>query len=162
VRIVTNSLAATDVPAVHGGYARYRKALLRAGIELHEIRADALPTGRPRGRPGSSRLSLHAKVMVVDRAKTFIGSMNIDPRSLRLNTENGVVTESAPLAAEIADGVERALASDAWRVHLQGRALRWSGLRDGQAVTLSDEPQASLWLRLQATVLSWLPIEELL
>jgi putative cardiolipin synthase len=162
VKVVTNSLAATDVPAAHAGYARHRPALLDAGVRLYEIRADAAAREQTRGRPGSSRLSLHAKVMVVDRATTFIGSMNIDPRSLRLNTENGIVIESPALGSDVTDGVESALTRDAWRVTRDGQALRWSGREGDARVMLDDEPKVGLWLRLQAAILSWLPIEELL
>lgn len=162
VTVVTNSLAATDVPAVHAGYARYRAALLRAGVEIFEVRADAVGRRPTRTRAGSSRVSLHAKLMVVDRSRTFVGSMNIDPRSLRLNTENGVVVDSAELAEEFVQGVRRDLPRDAWRVHLDGSALRWTGLQDGAEVALASEPQAGLWLRLSTFLMSWLPIEELL
>jgi cardiolipin synthase C len=162
VVVVTNSLAATDVPAVHAGYARYRNALLEAGVELHELRGDTAPGRRLRQGVGSSRLSLHAKVMVVDRAQIFVGSMNIDPRSRRLNSENGIVVGSAALAGGVAEGLERALAVSAWRVTLQQGRLAWQGQRDGAAATLDEEPGAGLWLRLQAVLLSWLPIEGLL
>ena len=65
VHVLTNSLAATDAPAVHIGYARYRTALLEAGVELHELRPQL---GSPRssvGDFGSSRASLHAKALVI-------------------------------------------------------------------------------------------------
>jgi putative cardiolipin synthase len=162
VTVVTNSLVATDVPAVHGGYARYRAALLRAGVALYEIRADAVGRQPTRTRAGSSRVSLHAKLMVVDRTKSFVGSMNIDPRSLRLNTENGVVVDSTALATELVQGVERDLTRDAWRVHLDGSSLRWTGRQGDADVTLDREPQAGLWLRLKTMLMSWLPIETLL
>jgi len=159
---VTNSLAATDVPAVHGGYARYRKPLLEGGVELYEIRADAQETAarNPR-RPGSSRVSLHAKLMVIDRRVTFIGSMNIDPRSVALNTENGIVFESAEMGEAIASGIRRALGESAYRLEIDGGALRWRGGADGREV-LESEPGASLWLRLKTRFMSWLAIEELL
>jgi cardiolipin synthase C len=99
---------------------------------------------------------------VVDRATTFIGSMNIDPRSLRLNTENGIVIESPALGSDVSDGVESAQTRDAWRVTRDGQALRWSGREGDARVMLDDEPKVGLWLRLQAAILSWLPIEELL
>lgn len=162
VTVVTNSLAATDVPAVHAGYARYREALLRAGVALYELRADATGRDQRRGKTGSSRVSLHAKVIVVDQSKSFIGSMNIDPRSLRLNTENGVVIDSAALARELVQGVERDLARDAWQVQLVQEALRWSGQQDGAPVIHVREPQASLWLRVTTRMMSWLPLEGLL
>ncbi len=162
VTVVTNSLAATDVPAVHACYARYRVPLLRAGVELFEIRADALGPQVARTRPGSSRVSLHAKLMVVDRSTTFVGSMNIDPRSLRLNTENGVVVDSTALADELVRGVRRDLPRDAWRVELHGSSLRWIGLQDSREVILDSEPQVGLWLRLTTRLMGWLPIEGLL
>ncbi|WP_263559685.1 phospholipase D family protein [Paucibacter sp. B2R-40] len=169
VTVVTNTLAATDVPAVHAGYARYRLELLKAGLALYELRPDAAQRERGRNernerneRTGSSRLSLHAKLMVADRSSAFIGSMNIDPRSQRLNTENGVVVASPALAAELVDGVQRALVNDAWRVHEEGEGLRWTGVQDGKLVTLDHDPGAGWWLRLQASLLAWLPIEDLL
>lgn len=162
VVVVTNSLAATDVSAVHAGYARHRAALLQAGVELHELRADSAPRQRAGGRIGSSRVSLHAKLMVVDGAQLFIGSMNIDPRSLHLNSENGLVIHSPLLAGAVKSGLEGTLADTTWRVTLQGGQLVWQGQRDGVQTTLHDEPAAGLWLRLQTTVLSWLPIEGLL
>ncbi|MCA3250835.1 MAG: phospholipase D family protein [Pseudomonadota bacterium] len=165
VRIITNSLSATDVMAVHAGYARYRRALIEAGVELFEIRADG-PRQRRGGRigasSGSSRLSLHAKVIVADRRSAFVGSMNVDPRSVRLNTENGVVVHSAELASDIAAGVDGALAESAWRVVLHEGALRWVA-RDGEREVVADEePQTGWWLRLRVRLLSWLPIEGLL
>lgn len=160
VVVVTNTLAATDVPAVHAGYARYRRDLLQAGVELYELRADAALGQRPRSRAGSSRVSLHAKVLVVDRAHVFVGSMNIDPRSLRLNSENGIVIHSAAMADDFALGLERVLADTAWRVTLRQQQLAWTGRSEGSETTLHDEPGAGLWLRLQTKVLSWLPIEE--
>lgn len=162
VTVVTNSLAATDVPAVHAGYARYRADLLHAGVALYELRVDATGRDPRQGQTGSSRVSLHAKVIVVDQAMSFIGSMNIDPRSLRLNTENGVVIDSSALATEVTRGVERDLAKDAWRVQLVENVLRWSGQQGGVTVVHEREPQAGLWLRLKTRVMSWLPLEGLL
>lgn len=162
VTIVTNSLTATDVPAVHAGYARHRETLLRAGIALYELRADALGRSQRQARTGSSRVSLHAKVIVADRSKTFIGSMNVDPRSLRLNTENGLVFDNQSMAEELIQGVERDLPSDAWRLHLEGNSLRWTGLRAQETQTFTSEPFAGLWLRLRTRLMGFLPIEGML
>lgn len=173
VRIVTNSLAATDVVAVHAGYAKYRRRLLEMGVELFEIRADAT-AGRRKGSGGArgsgtrgsgsalARMSLHAKVMVVDGRAAFIGSMNVDPRSIRLNTENGIVVHSERLAQALQAGVDADLASDAWRVELRDGALRWASLDAGAAVRREVEPDAGAWLRTKAKLLSLLPLEGLL
>ena len=105
VKILTNSLASNDVSVVHAGYSKYRKALLRAGVELYEM--DKKLTRKQRkekkGVGGSSKASLHAKSFVLDREKVFIGSLNLDPRSFYENSEIGVIIKSAEMAAGMAE-----------------------------------------------------------
>ena len=148
VRILTNSLASNDVPTVHAGYTRYRRALLRAGVELHEYQRFG---NRPRRHHRASRCNaLHAKTLVVDRRLAWIGSFNLDPRSSRLNTEMAVLLESETLAAELAARMERDLAPDrSWRVMMRrgSRELRWLGEKKGAPVEAHSEPDASLWWR---------------
>jgi putative cardiolipin synthase len=162
VRVVTNSLAATDVPAVHAGYARYRRELLENGIELYEFRPDARLPRRARGSGGSSRVSLHAKAIVVDRRATFVGSMNLDQRSLHLNTENGILVESPGLSAGLADGVAQVLEESAWKVELRDGRLAWVSHEGGREVVLTQEPGASAWQSIKTFFLSLLPVEDLL
>ncbi len=156
IRILTNSLAATDVVAVHAGYRRYRKALLQAGVELYEYR----PTGywgrrlRRLIRGAHLRASLHAKTLVVDDELVMIGSANLDPRSIRLNVELGVLIESRPLAAEIRTCFEEAIApSNAWRVVLERGREHW------QRASERHEPEAGWGRRLLARLLGLLPLE---
>jgi putative cardiolipin synthase len=148
VRILTNSLASNDVPTVHAGYTRYRRALLRAGVELHEYQRFG---NRPKRHHRASRCNaLHAKTLVVDRKLAWIGSFNLDPRSSRLNTEMAVLLESESLAAELAARMERDLAPDrSWRVVMQPRSreLHWLGERNGAPQEVHREPDASLWWR---------------
>jgi putative cardiolipin synthase len=160
VRLLTNSLAATDVWLVHAGYRKYRRALLERGVEIHELKPHGRPTGTHRRRGGSSRASLHAKTFVVDRRAVFVGSLNIDPRSLAQNTEVGVLVDSAELAAEVVRRFER-WTDPAWsyRVTVAGRRLSWTATEDGLAARWSDEPGAGFWRRLGARVVSHLPIE---
>jgi putative cardiolipin synthase len=105
VRILTNSLASTDMSIVHSGYQAFRMPLLGMGVDLYEVRP--VP-GQPAGRgnqlksPSSGRYALHAKVFVFDRQRVFVGSMNLDQRSLHLNTEIGLIIESPELARQIA------------------------------------------------------------
>ncbi len=100
VRLLTNSLEATDVPAVHGGYAPYRKTLLEHGVKLYEVRRqpDDPSGGSSFGFSGGSDSSLHTKAMILDKQKVFIGSFNFDPRSVLWNTEVGVLVDSPELA----------------------------------------------------------------
>lgn len=156
IRILTNSLAATDVVAVHAGYRRYRKALLEAGVELYEYR----PTGywgrrlRRLIRGAHLRASLHAKTLLVDDELVMIGSANLDPRSIRLNVELGLLIESPALAAEIRACFDEAIApANAWRVELEHGRERWEG-GNGR-----HEPEAGWGRRLLARLLGVLPLE---
>lgn len=100
VCILTNSLAATDLPLVHGGYSAYREKLLAMGVELFEMRARPLHQ-RPLRAVGSRR-SLHSKMLVFDRCSAFVGSFNLDPRSAFWNTEIGVLFDQPAISAELA------------------------------------------------------------
>jgi putative cardiolipin synthase len=164
VLIVTNSLAATDVPAVHAGYSPYRQPLLESGVELFEIRPDGDEklAFRNRGLPGSSRVSLHAKLMVVDRQTSFIGSMNIDPRSIALNTENGIVFSNAAMAESIVAGTERAIRTSAYRLELVDGELRWRVSDANGGKVFDSEPGAGFWQRLWAQPIYWFDLESLL
>ncbi len=171
VTVLTNSLAATDVGAVHAGYKRYREALLEAGVRLYELKPDAIAYARSKEKGkgksrqiSGSRASLHAKTFVFDRRAVFIGSLNLDPRSVLLNTEIGVVCESEPLAGEVARGVEGALDTVAWRVErvvdAAGRArLEWVETTSDGIRRHASEPEVSAWRRLGVWFFGLLPIE---
>ena len=167
ISILTNSLEATDVAAVHAGYSKYRKRMLKSGVALFELKRTAPPPpGRRKlmgGSGSSSRSSLHAKTFAIDRSRLFVGSFNFDPRSARLNTELGFVIESPVLAGSLADVFADGVPERAYRVRLGAMAkIRWTEMRDGRELVHDREPGAGLGLRLVVTVLSWLPIEWLL
>jgi len=165
LRVITNSLAATDVAAVHAGYASRRVDLLRAGVGLYELKPDPDAAGGPRWRlVGSSAASLHGKTFAVDRQqRAYVGSFNIDPRSIRLNTEMGLVIDSPVLADDISASLDRWLPANAYALRLgDGQRLEWVERTAAGEVVHHEEPRASLWRRLLVAVLSWLPIEWLL
>lgn len=146
VRILTNSLVANDVAAVHGGYSRYRKPLLKGGVRLWELKPTA-GGAHSSSLFGSTGASLHTKAFAVDGKTLFVGSYNLDPRSTWLNCEQGVRVENLALAAELETLFElHTTGRHAWRVTLDGGGLRWS---DGRAEYHSD-PEASAWRRFQA------------
>jgi putative cardiolipin synthase len=167
VTVLTNSLAASDVGAVHAGYKRYREPLLEAGVRIYELKPDAIAYGRTKREDrqiSGSRASLHAKTFVFDRRAVFIGSLNLDPRSVQLNTEIGVVCESEPMANEMATGIEAALDQVAWRVERvaerEGQAhLVWIETTAEGTRTLAKEPEVSAWRQLGIWFLGLLPIE---
>jgi len=158
VTVLTNSLAATDVAAVHGAYAAYRKSLLEAGVRLFELKPRAERGGI--SLFGSSGASLHTKAFTVDRRSGFVGSFNFDPRSASLNTEMGVLFEDEELAREI-HGVfaEQIGPRASYRLSLESGGLVWTDGSGEQARVWRHEPEASVWRRLTASVIGLLPIE---
>jgi cardiolipin synthase C len=146
VRILTNSLAANDVAAVHGGYSRYRKKLLKGGVQLWELKPLA-GGAADKSLFGSSGASLHTKGFSIDQKTLFVGSYNLDPRSTWLNCEQGVLVESPELVDQFRAIFEAQTAgSHAWRVTREAGELRWA---DDQGVT-SKDPQTTLSQRFQA------------
>jgi putative cardiolipin synthase len=167
IKILTNSLAATDVIAVHAGYRKYRKQLLASGIDLFELKPTARPSLSKTKKllQGSRQASLHAKYMVVDQQSVFIGSANIDPRSQLLNTEIGIIVNSRELAKQTIELFERSTSPDnSYRLLLDetGNRLDWLSSENGKQVHYSHEPEASLLRRLGVFILGLLPIESLL
>lgn len=165
VRILINSLEATDVKVVHSGYIKRRRALLKAGVELYESRLvePHVEEGRRGGPFGSSASSLHAKTFAVDRERVFIGSFNFDPRSARLNTEMGLVIESPRLAQMISTRFDVLVPRIAYRPRLSASGtLYWTEQNDSGTVRHAQEPGTGLCERVGVRFLSLLPIESLL
>jgi putative cardiolipin synthase len=129
VVVVTNSLATNNHVVAHTAYRRWRRDVLAAGVELYELRADAAALPYYVTPPATAALlGLHTKSLVVDRTRAFVGSPNVDPRSMELNTEIGVVGEGALFAARVAALIERDIAPEnAWRVTMDEEGwLKWS------------------------------------
>jgi putative cardiolipin synthase len=120
VRILTNSLASHDVPAVNSHYKDWRDDFILAGAELYEFRADAAVRSLIEVPPSIGEfVGLHTKAFVLDGRKSFIGSMNFDPRSWAINTEAGAFIDSPGLAADLTRLMERDMEPiNAWRVLL--------------------------------------------
>ena len=170
VRVLTNSFAATDVPLVHAGYARYRVDLLKAGVQLYELKPQE--NGQPKQHfsagSGSSRASLHAKTFVFDRRQVFVGSFNFDPRSALLNTELGVVIDSPDIARRVMALAEDAMTpSRSHRVQLKParpgakpQLIWFSRNQNGELDSTDTEPNTTHWQRFLLELYSNLPIEE--
>ncbi|MCY1396594.1 Major cardiolipin synthase ClsA [compost metagenome] len=165
VRILTNALEATDVEVVHSGYAKRRLDLLRAGVQLFEMRGEAgEPPLPPSAGPfGSSGSSLHAKTFAVDHARVFVGSFNFDPRSANLNTELGFVIDSETLARQIDTAFDTVIPQSAYEVRLSPEGkVYWLEQRDGKTFRYNTEPGSSVWQRAWLRLLAHLPIESML
>ncbi|TNF19771.1 MAG: phospholipase D family protein [Rhodobacteraceae bacterium] len=162
VRMLTNSLEATDVLPVHAGYAKCRKDMLAAGVGLYEMRQEVAvdaPTDRL-GPFGSSGSSLHAKTFAVDGERIFVGSFNFDPRSTTLNTEMGLLIDSSRMAQGLHDAFDEGLRGIAWRIGIEKGKPVWIDPDGGP--TLTEEPGTTLFNRAALTVIGWLPVEWLL
>ncbi|HEV2750198.1 MAG TPA: phospholipase D family protein [Gemmatimonadales bacterium] len=169
ITVLTNALEATDVAAVHAGYAKRRKSLLAAGVALFELKRASSRRSPTRAKwtggsgSGSSASSLHAKTFSVDRSRVFIGSFNFDPRSARLNTEMGFVIDSPALADELARRFADEVPTRSYQVRLgHGGKLHWIDRNEGAEVVHEHEPGTDVWRRLTVALLSVLPIEWLL
>lgn len=166
VKILTNSLASNDVGIVHAGYSRYRKDLLRAGVELYEMNKKLTRKQRKekKGNGGSSKASLHAKSFVFDRKQVFIGSLNLDPRAVLHNTEIGVVLSSEKIAKGMSGWFDEEVPKIAFRLELKkakggSENLLWHGMVDGQLKTFDVDPYTGFWRRLGIGFMSLMPIE---
>lgn len=157
ITIVTNSLASNDVFAVHGWYAKYREDLVKAGIKLWEVKASAKIKSKW-SLTGSSRASLHAKLMMIDENKLFVGSMNWDPRSAELNTEMAVVIEQPEYVQKQQSVLPEQLKENAYQVVLQDGDITWLDLETGEV--FDSEPEASVWRKMGAWFSGILPIED--
>jgi cardiolipin synthase C len=166
VRILTNSLAASDVKPVHAGYAKRRQDLLRAGVQLYELKPTATNASRENeARFGSSSsAALHAKTFAVDGNRIFVGSFNFDPRSALLNTEMGLVIESRVLAQRLVAFFDAEVPMAAYEVRLipESSDLEWLEQTSSGVKRYDTDPGTSWFLRREVDLLSILPIEWLL
>lgn len=166
VRVVTNSLATTDVWTIHAGYTRNREELLQLGVELYEWRSDAPACNKVidnnRVSCGTFQYSLHAKTAVFDGNTVFVGSFNLNPRSHLLNTETVLIIESSVLAQRIAADIVRDMQPEnSWRVALDKDGdLRWHGTTNGVPEVSKHEPRASALTRFKAALAAKLPLEK--
>ena len=160
VRIVTNSLASTNHSYVHAGYRRHRRDLLQAGVELHEIKSDALQAiGRlPVDDPKT--LVMHTKIAIIDRDEVFVGSLNFDPRSVKLNTEVGVFVDSHSFGGFMHDEVERELRNFTYRLSLdENDDLLWHFEHPAAPEITTKEPGATFAKEIMIGLTSLLGVE---
>ncbi len=160
VRILTNSLGSNDVGLVHAGYMRYRKELVEGGVELYEfkpIRSDVeqAKIKTKASWSGSSRASLHGKFMSFDQQYVFVGSFNLDGRSVALNTELGVYFESPRYAQAMSNVFEQRVMLAAYRVSVaENGNLQWTTIENGEKTQFTHEPETGFWKRFGVNVMS--------
>ncbi|WP_319521693.1 phospholipase D family protein [uncultured Desulfosarcina sp.] len=169
VRILTNSLASNDVSAVHAGYAKYRKQLLKGGVELFELDEKVKNVAQKKFTwlPGLSKSSLHAKTMVLDRKAMFVGSMNLDQRSLNINNEICILFFNPEIAVKSAEAFDLNIEKMAFRLELDtaengSGSIRWHLKTADGEVVYDSEPYVGFWKRMGVGLIRLLPVESLL
>lgn len=162
VTIVTNSLASTNHVPVHAGYARYRKKMLEMGASLYEARANAVRPGSASTDSSPKSLTLHTKLILIDERYLFVGSLNLDPRSIKINAEMGILIDSPLMAQQFLAGVNQGLPELSYKVQLDddGR-LQWLATIDGKEQIETKEPLTSWWRRFLSGVYRVLPESQL-
>jgi len=159
VRVLTNSLKSNNHLAAHAAYWDHIDALVDSGVDLYEVRVTAADRDLYMRSPVDKKhLGLHAKLLLIDNDTTFIGSCNLDSRSLIINTEVGLIINSTELNQQLRD----LLAVDfqprnAWNVQRgdDGR-LVWRGEND----SYSGPPDASQIERLEDWFIGLLPLDK--
>ena len=177
VRVLTNSLASNDAPIAHAGYARHRPQLLAMGVELYEMHSElpgvlrgALGVSGSMGNhsagvvgsQGGSRAMLHSKLLIVDGRLLAVGSMNLDMRSQRQNTEVALLIRSTELSRRATTQIDTALKDSAWQVQATDQGLRWRAPEGSGLPDATTEPDASAPLRLMLQLLGPLAPDHLL
>ena len=165
VRILTNSLASTDQPPVHGGYSEHRRDLLQGGVELYELKPVSGVKQSSAQNTRAADVALHAKSFTVDQRYVFVGSMNMDHRSQLLNTEMGLVVDSPELAKAVDDYFKLVtLPANAYKLGLENGngQIIWQTTEGGQPVVLKQEPQVGLLKQTGMLLMKLLPIDSLL
>lgn len=165
VRMLTNSLMSNNHLPVHAHYAKYRRRLLKAGVELYEYRSDAALRSflrAERGDVSSAHAGLHTKAAVADGRTTIIGSYNLDPRSRNLNSEIGLLIESEEFAARVLAGMEQDFdPKNSYRLYLDEHGImRWECADDDGLRVHATEPDASIWRRSLAAMIRLIPVED--
>jgi putative cardiolipin synthase len=163
VRVLTNSLAATDAAIVHIGYSKYRKRLIEMGVEINELRPDPGTENVRLSALGSSKASLHAKSLVVDRKTLFVGSFNVDQRSALENTEMGLEMQSPELCEQVLGVLRDRGVESRYRVTVDDKGdLVWTTKTDGVDQVFYDEPGAGTMLKWSLKLLSPFAPEQML
>ncbi len=160
ISLLTNSLSSHDVPAVNSHYEPWRDDFIRAGVDLYELRSDAAIQSTIVEVPPVTAefVGLHSKCAVVDRRYVFVGSMNLDPRSARINTEMGAFVDSPELAEDLARIIKRNMSGEnAWHVQMDDQgAITWQNSEE----TLTRQPARSGMQRVMNVLMKIGPTEQ--
>lgn len=158
VRVLTNSIRSNNHLAAHSFYRKHLHRLVGHGADVHEVRVMAKDRHVYMERPVESKqLGLHAKFILVDKDLAYVGSCNLDARSLKLNTEMGLIIRSGEFNRRLRDLIAIDFhPRNAWHLQMkEDGKLMWVG----DDVTLDQQPAASRMQLLEDWFLGLLPAE---
>jgi putative cardiolipin synthase len=160
VKLLTGSMGANNHTVAHSHYKKYRRPIMETGADLYEFRHDPSAAMRDISDvpPVEAQfICLHIKAIVADKARCFVGSLNLDPRAIEINTENGLYIDSRGFCGQLAAAFDTMMAPEnAWRVYLnEDNYLRW----ESSAGTAAIQPARSFWQRIADFFFRLLPIE---
>lgn len=161
VVIITNSLASTNHVAVHSAYARYRRDVIRAGAKLYEARTNA--AGEITGADnGPDVMTLHSKTIFIDRRQVFVGSLNLDPRSVDINAEMGLLIDSEAMVENLTQDMDEDLATFTYRVRENNKGrLEWHCRINNREMIETQELLTGWWRRFKAWFMNIAPESQL-
>lgn len=157
VTVMTNALGSGDEPFAGAAYARFRPALLGMGVQLYEVSSGELKKDPQIAKAlGESQGRSHAKLAVMDARAVFVGSMNLDPRSSRENTELGLWVESPELAAVVNQVAQRVREVGSYQLRLEpdGQGIEWVTREENVERVHKDDPEVDAWTRMQILLLA--------
>jgi putative cardiolipin synthase len=105
--------------------------------------------------------------MVIDRKVMFVGSMNLDQRSLNINNEIGILFLNPEIAANSAEAFDQNVEKVAFRLALDttdggSASIRWHLKTADGEIVYDREPYVGFWKKAGVRLIRLLPIESLL
>jgi len=160
IQFLVPSMASNNHTMVHSHYKKYRKRLLQAGAELYEFRGNPSEQMRAMSDTAPIRskfISLHTKGFLLDDEWVLLGSLNIDPRSIHINTEHMIIIKSPDLARQMHEDFKWMIdPANAWKVSLDETGqLRWTS----ETKEVKMQPARSIGQRISDFFYRLLPIE---
>jgi len=151
VSVLTNSLATNNHVSAHAAYTQFRARIVEMGVEVFEFRPDARMVQDPR----NADITMHSKYILFDDEWVFVGSVNLDPRSLYLNTELGVMLQSRDLVNAMRRSCEQmTLPQSAYRLERSDNGIEWHNTH----TVLKSEPAKGRWQMIMFRFMQLLPL----
>ncbi len=155
VSVITNSLLSNNHLAAHSAYAGYRNSIIEAGANLYEVKSNI-------DNQVEKKITLHSKIIIIDREIVFLGSPNYDPRSFEINTEMGIFIYSSKIAGLFTKNLDKKLLKYTYQIKKNDDSnLEWHTEESGQKIVTTKEPLINWWLNLKVWFMKIVPESQL-